>query len=319
MSDRDALQSSFLAQTTYADWIRSPLAGDASARRYVRLSKGDKTVILMDAPPENGEDTRPFQTVAAALTDDGLAAPDILVHDPKNGFMILGDLGRNDFATWLITHPGDSVTLYRAAADVAIRLNGRTLLPGLKRMTPETGAEMIELLHPHYTTMPIADLTNQMEAALATWAPEPDTMALRDYHAENLIWRPDQTGLDRVGLLDFQDAFMAPAGYDLASLLRDARRDIEPSLASEIAAYFSDQTRQPDGFRTTLSCLAVQRNLRILAVFSRLAKARNKPRYLSFLPRVWAYLMDDLADPALKDLRAATLDCLQPPSKSQRP
>jgi aminoglycoside/choline kinase family phosphotransferase len=48
---------------------------------------------------------------------------------------------------------------------------------------------------------------------------------------------------------------------------------------------------------------AAQRNAKIAGIFARLASRDGKPRYLAHLPRVWRYLDDDLAHPALGDLR----------------
>jgi len=94
--------------------------------------------------------------------------------------------------------------------------------------------------------------------------PHPSVLSLRDFHAENLIWRGDQDGPDRVGLLDFQDAFVTHPAYDLASLLRDARRDVDPDLTDLMLARFG---RKDPAFKMAFHVMAVQRNLRILGIF----------------------------------------------------
>jgi aminoglycoside/choline kinase family phosphotransferase len=317
MTDRDTLITQFLAGTKWQDWQRSAIAGDASARRYLRLSQASESVVLMDAPPSNGEDTGPFSSLATLLKHNDLSPPSILLHDQSIGFMLLSDLGSTDFAQWVAAYPQDQSKIYKAATDVLIHLEGVTPPANLKHMTPDVGAEMVGITGEYYTTASTADLQEEMQRALTTFAPDPTVLALRDYHAENLIWRENRQGLGRVGLLDFQDAFVAPAGYDLASLLRDARRDVPPELAEEIIAYFVSRTKAKSGFRTQLACLGVQRNLRILGVFARLATAMKKPRYLAFMPRVWANIMLDLKDPALADLKQAVLDTLPPPSSSE--
>ena len=78
-------------------------------------------MILMDAPPENGEDTVPFMRIAMLLRDAGFAAPDILLHDTKNGLLLLSDLGTTDYAQWLRKHPSDETTLYQSAATVLLK------------------------------------------------------------------------------------------------------------------------------------------------------------------------------------------------------
>lgn len=318
MAERAALIRSFLAASPWADWAQAPLAGDASARRYWRLQKGAKSVILMDAPPATTGPSGPFVTIAHWLTSRALAAPEILAHDPKAGLMVLSDLGPTDFAATLETATAArEAELYLAATDVLIHLRAAPPPAGLARMTPEQGAAMIGVLA-HYA--PGADLGPLQAAlcqALTTFAPRADTLALRDFHAENLIWRAGADGLQRVGLLDFQDAFLAPDGYDLASLLRDARRDVSPATRSAVLAHYAAQTGADARFETRIAVLGVQRNLRILGVFARLATEAGKPTYLRFLPRVWQHIMNDLTAPGLGDLHRLVCDTL-PATLSQK-
>ncbi|MDX8350546.1 phosphotransferase [Cognatiyoonia sp. IB215446] len=303
MSAREEQINAFLQATEWREWQRAPLAGDASTRRYERLSSGANSVILMDAPSGSGATTTEFADLAAALQDFKLCPPAILAHDPVLGAMVISDLGRDDFALWLAKRPEDAEMLYRAAIDVLLHLRQQMPPADLSVMTPEIGAAMVGLAGEHYAGRPADDLISEMARALERLAPHADTLALRDYHAENLIWRPGLSGLARVGLLDFQDAFVAPEGYDLVSLLRDARRDVPPALVTRMVAYYMDKTNADQGFHAQLACLGAQRNLRILGVFPRLAKQMRKPKYLALIPRVWANLQLDLAHPALAELR----------------
>ncbi|PUB17198.1 aminoglycoside phosphotransferase family protein [Yoonia sediminilitoris] len=312
---RQRVIDQFLRDTAWADWTRHPLAGDASARRYQRLGTRDQSVILMDDPVNMGGATERFAKVAWMLTSQGLCAPEILAHAPQDGLMIIGDLGSTDFAEWLRHHPQDQSTLYHAATDALIQLHHGTCDLKLAHLTPAVGGEMIGVLDPYYTQTPLADLTEQLILALEEYAPTAKTVALRDFHAENLIWRPNEVGNQRVGLLDFQDALYAPAGYDLASLLRDARRDISNDLAEELISYFIANLGLGQDFRAQLAVLGVQRNLRILGIFTRLAKRDGKPRYLGLLPRVWSHIQEDLKHPALRTLQECVNDTLQPPTK----
>ncbi len=316
MSDRHAIIAGFLAETKWATWERISLVADASARRYERLEKDGATVILMDAPPENAESTAIFAERALYLKDCGLNPPDILNQDHELGLLVISDLGRNDYAKWLQTAPQDSTALYKTAIDVLVRLQTCSPPEGLTSMTPTMGAEMIEITGEHYAQTDVTDLRVALHTALERHAPNADTFAMRDFHAENLIWRPELTGTARVGLLDFQDAFIAPAGYDLASLLRDARRDLNSSFVDEMMIYFLEQTTRDDRFRAQLAVLGVQRNLRILGVFARLATVAHKKRYVDLIPRVWYNLQQDLAHPALQHLKQAVHDCVPAPDAS---
>jgi len=312
MADRASVINAFLAGSDWQEWARTPMSGDASSRHYMRLSSAGKSVILMDAPTDKGEDTRPFVEIATLLLAHGFAAPRILAHDVENGLLLLSDLGACNYVGWLRNSSTDEAALYRSAADILLRLEAVPPLSHLKRMTPAVGAQMIEIVGTHYGHASTDGLSAQMHDALASFAPEPNTLALRDFHAENLIWRAE--GAEQVGLLDFQDAFVAPPGYDLASLLRDARRDVSPGVVDQTITYFAERTRAKGPFRTTLACLGVQRNLRILGVFARLATEFGKPRYLDFMPRVWGHIVQDLQDPGLIALKQAVMDTVPAPT-----
>ncbi len=110
-------------------------------------------------------------------------------------------------------------------------------------------------------------------------------VGLRDFHAENIIWR----GVDApLGLLDFQDAVAVHPAYDLVSVLQDARRSVPPQTeARQIARYVAATGADPDRFGAAYALLGAARNLRIMGIFARLCLRDGKPRYLDFMPRVW--------------------------------
>jgi aminoglycoside/choline kinase family phosphotransferase len=111
-------------------------------------------------------------------------------------------------------------------------------------------------------------------------------------------------GVEGLGLLDFQDAAAGHPAYDLVSLLQDARRDVPEALEADMLNRYLEAARPAEGFTDAYWLLGAQRNAKIVGVFTRLYKRDGKPRYLSYLPRVWAYLERDLAQPALAPVRA---------------
>jgi aminoglycoside/choline kinase family phosphotransferase len=137
----------------------------------------------------------------------------------------------------------------------------------------------------------------------------PPTWVLRDFHSPNLLWLPQREGVARIGLLDFQDAVMGAAAYDVASLLQDARVDVpelmEIALLSRYtrARLTADPTFDAPGFVQLYATLAAQRASKILGIFARLERRDGKPQYLRHLPRVWGYLQRSLAHPALAPLK----------------
>ncbi len=137
----------------------------------------------------------------------------------------------------------------------------------------------------------------------------PRTWVLRDFHSPNLMWRPERTGLARVGILDFQDAVQGPWAFDLVSLLQDARLDVPAGLEKELFDYYCERVRSFDphfdaaDFAYAYAALGAQRNTKIIGIFARLARRVGKPVYLQHIPRIWRYLERDLAHPSLSSLR----------------
>lgn len=316
MSDRFAEITRFLQGTPWESWARTPLPADASTRRYFRLSNGGTAVILMDADPKTGQLTEPFVKIANRLLSHGMSPPQIHKGDASHGLLLIEDLGPDDFAQWIAQHPRDTEMLYTAATDVLIHLDA---LPpfDLPIMSAQTAGQMLDVTGEWYANTNASYLIHEMSRHVGTFCGPPDRVALRDFHVENLIWRPDRTGLDQVGLLDFQDAFIAPRGYDLVSLLRDVRRDVDPAIAAQMTERFIKSTgADPARAKAAFACLGAQRNLRILGVFARLALRDHKPRYLQWVPRVWTLIQEDLSHPDLSALKSVVDATLPPPERS---
>lgn len=324
MTDRPRLTDVFLAATPWGLADRALLAGDASNRRYERLTDPNtgNTAVLMDAPPETGENVRPFVKIAKYLRSQGLSAPEILAEDAENGFLLIEDLGDELFARLITQRPELERRLYEAATDVLVQLYSAPV-PDLEPLGPRLMAEMSGLVIRKYRTGILgtggADLLarfeNTFEDILRATVKGGHVIVQRDYHAENLLWLPDRDGVARVGLLDFQDARTGHPAYDLVSLLQDARRDVPAGIEMQMIARFIAKTGVEDsGFRTAYSVLGVQRNLRILGVFARLSLDRGKPHYLDLIPRVWDHVIRGLDHPALAPIAGMLHDALPVPT-----
>jgi N-acetylmuramate 1-kinase len=303
----------FLAGLSWSG-IRSPLAGDASARRYERVARGRDRAILMDVPPESGLEVGPFLAVTDWLRAGGFSAPEVLGADPVRGLVLLEDLGDDLFARLCATEPAREAGLYGVAVDLIADLQHRPPPSGgwspppydLAFLLRETRL-VVEWYLPAATGRPVPpDLAAEYEAlTAAAVAPYADARVpvLRDYHAENLIWLPRRSGHARVGLLDYQDMLLGHPAYDVASLLEDARRDTGGGLRTAMnGRYLARSGADPGAFGAAAHALAAQRNLKILGLFTRLCRRDGKPRYLGYLPRVWAHLGRDLGHPALAPL-----------------
>ena len=287
-----------------------PLAGDASFRRYFRVVDGNRTAVLMDAPPPH-EDPRPFIAVAEWLVARGLSAPEILARDLDQGLLLLGDFGNTRLRETLDDDPQRESELYELATDVLIHLHGHPPMHGLRAHGLDQWLAELELFTDWYC--PAVGAEVDKDAYLSAWSAVLRPVAedglgpvtvLRDYHAENIMLIGGRRGVAHFGLLDFQDALAGHPAYDLASVLEDARRDVSPAVERAMIDRYNAAMGHGRKLEEAYWALAAQRNTRILGVFTRLWKRDNKPGYRRFQPRMWGLLERDLAQPHLEPVRA---------------
>jgi hypothetical protein len=310
--ERHAAMADFLAVSGWPGVAPTPLAADASFRRYYRLADGGRRVVLMDAPPLF-EDVRPYVAVAAILRGLGLSAPQIYAEDPERGFLLIEDFG-DDVYTTLLAGGADEAALYALAVDTLVALHRAVAVSGLPALAPYDEARLIaeaallvEWYAPSLLDAPLPPAGR--EDYLARWrdilprAALPDTtLVLRDYHVDNLMLLPGRPDVRRCGLLDFQDAVVGPASYDLVSLLEDARRDVPAPLRDAMTERYLAAFPGIDraAFARSAAILAAQRNCKILGIFTRLWRRDGKPAYLPHIARVWRLIEEEFErEPAL--------------------
>ena len=296
----------------------SPVAGDASFRRYFRIASEGRSAILMDAPPPH-EDPRPFIAVAEWLRGRGFAAPAIHAVDLDKGLVLLEDFGDDRLREAADADAPAALPLYAAAIDLLVALRAHPaegLAPYDRAVLHREAGLFVDWY------CPAVGLRVDAEGYRAAWdavfdhalTDEPVTV-LRDYHAENLMLVGEARTL---GLLDFQDALAGHPAYDLVSLLQDARRDVDPSVEQAMLARYVAATGAGDDFMAAYHVLGAQRNAKIIGIFTRLWKRDGKPRYATLCPRVWAYLERDLSQPVLAPV-ARWLDENVPPERRGDP
>jgi N-acetylmuramate 1-kinase len=293
----------FLSDAGWDGAAVAPLAGDASFRRYFRVSDGSRRkAMLMHAPPPH-EDPRPFMDVTAYLLDSGFRAPAIYAADAEQGFLLLEDFGDRRMREHVDAHAADEAATYRQAVDTLVAL---AQAPVASVSTYDEAVYLREaglLTEWYLPAMGIdanADVYDGLWAkALAPVYEAPKATVLRDYHAENIMLLDD----GGQGLIDYQDALVGHPAYDLVSILQDARRDVAPALEAAMLEHYQ-MSAQPDyDFALHYALLGAQRNAKIIGIFTRLWQRDGKARYLDFLPRMWGLLERDLAHPGLSEIR----------------
>lgn len=332
---------SFLDDAEWARADRRFLLGDASTRSYERISLNGKRAILMNAPRRTdgpcvrdgkpysqiahlAEDVRAFVGIGEALRGRGFNAPQLFAHDMTAGLLLLEDLGSKGVVIDGMPQP----ERYRAAGDLLARLHAHdwpeeTPLPdGTTHRVPAYDAGALSIEADLYLDWYVPDVTgapvsqNAVGEFRALWAAlfeiletSEKTWVLRDYHSPNLIWRADLEGLDRLGLIDYQDTVIGPCAYDVASLAQDARVTVTVELEQNLLARYvaARQARDPgfdeQAFRRDYAILAAHRVTKVLGIFVRLARRDGKPGYLRHIPRLVDYLSRSLQHPVLADIK----------------
>lgn len=280
----------------------TPASSDASFRRYFRVAFHDETRIVMDAPPDK-EDIGPFVKVARLMTDMGLHVPRILEENHDEGFLLLSDLGTEQYLSHL---NNDNVgRLYGDALDALAELQARG--PRADELPPYDRALLLremELFREWFLGRHLQlilseedhKLLDEAFALLADSALEqPRVTVHRDYHSRNLM-----VSEPNPGILDFQDAVIGPLTYDLVSLLKDCyiawpRHWVEQWALGfhdiALAAGITDMRDQGE-FLRWFDLMGVQRHLKAIGIFARLNIRDGKPGYLKDIPRTLDYVRD---------------------------
>ncbi|CAI8754798.1 aminoglycoside phosphotransferase family protein [Pseudomonas sp. IT-P291] len=307
---REDQRAAFLTRAGFADAPLIALPADASTRRYFRLDGAG--LLLMDSPPHS-EPIGPFVRIARQLQGLGLSAPALLAVDEAAGLALIEDFGQDTYTRLLLAGHSESA-LYHLAVDTLVTLHRAPPATELAPYDEPRLAAEYALFIDWYVPLLIGK-----EAALALRdeclalfadtcrdvAQRREALVLRDFHVDNLMLLQGREGVAACGLLDFQDALVGAAAYDLMSLLEDARRDVPEALRVALINHYLLQRPELDapGFLEDYRRLAAQRHAKVLGIFVRLAGRDGKHGYLAHLPRTLRLFVRALDAEAFAPLR----------------
>lgn len=279
--------------------VISNVADDASFRRYFRLQLQDKSWIVMDAPPDK-EGCADFIEITKRLRDAGLHAPEILQADLENGLLLLEDLGDTQFKPLINSETADDCfkPLFAALGVFASSVN-TTGLANYNSRVLQTELDLFpDWYLAHHRQQPFS-LTEQLgweqlcNTLIQSARSQQQVFVHRDFHSCNLL----KTTQNNPGIIDYQDAVIGPISYDLVSLLWD--RYI--SWPRDRITGWCEQFRQlldldiaADEWQRQCDFMSLQRNLKIVGIFTRLHYRDNKSGYLQMIPRFLDYCLDIL-------------------------
>ncbi|MBL1352147.1 MAG: phosphotransferase [Zetaproteobacteria bacterium] len=282
------------------------LAGDASFRRYFRVSSEKKTWVLMDAPPDK-ENLEPFLDVQAWLHDIGLRVPTKVALNMKQGFLLLEDFADD---TWAVCRqkgiPLD--VMFADALQQLHRLQAAQVPLNLPVFDVARMQQECDLYLDWYLPKVVGIVPNQEQRdafhqgflpSLETLASLPCVPVHLDFHSRNLMLPP--SGLP-LGIIDFQDAVVGSVTYDLASLLYDCYQDYPESLRFTWSSIFFEGLPQAlksaftdvKHWHACVRLTAFQRHLKAIGIFSRLAYRDGKRQFLDEIPLTKQHINDEI-------------------------
>ena len=269
-----------------------------------------------------GPNMESFACLANELGLRGFSAPQIFAADLERGFLLLEDFGEPVFAKVIAKDASQEAPLYEAAVNTLAAIY-RSSFPRIMTYKEvswrvrdyDTAALLAEtdLCHDWYAKDFNREIsTGAREEFYGLYAESfkyltahASGLALRDFHAENLFWRPERSGVANVGLIDFQDALFVHPAYDLMSLITDIRREVSPDLKDRLIKRFCQKSGLKDDmdFRAAYSVMSVQRGTKLLGFPVRADLKFGKPQYRALLPRVKRHLNEDLAHPVMGPIK----------------
>lgn len=320
----EALRQWTRKQTAALGWTHplrwDPLPVEASHRLFYRVAPGESTarsdhtsLVVMHSPPEL-ENNDQFVLLARVFAARGVGVPQLIAQELDAGWFLMSDLGSTHLADVYETRGPDSVL--SGVIEALTRIQQITD-PAIPAYTPQRFRDELEIFSRWFVEnlleqpFPQARLEGCFEHLVENTQSQPQCCVHRDFHCRNLML----TANGDIGVVDFQDALVGPAAYDLASLLRDCYyRFTEADIARWREAYLGLTTLPVDRgrFAEQLDLTAIQRQLKAVGIFSRLHIRDHKSSHLVHIIPV----LDQLRDlcrtyPEMREL-AVFLDRIDP-------
>ncbi|OFZ14489.1 MAG: hypothetical protein A2Z20_00675 [Bdellovibrionales bacterium RBG_16_40_8] len=279
-----------------------PLAGDASARRYLRIVRKNESFVLMAWEPFTDDGQYPFLNVQNHFAKHGVQVPQVIAKDPKQGLVLLEDLGDLTLERkfWESQNQELALPYYQQAIDELIKIHHITskdinancvafkISFDVDKLLWEMNyghEHLIEkLCHIKLSPQTHKELQTVFVDICTTLHKEPKLICHRDYHSRNIMLK-----LGKTYIIDFQDARMGPIQYDLVSLVHDSYVDMNEILRQKILDYYLINAQKiiPQGsrdhFNSMLQLQLLQRCFKACGSFASFYNTREDRRYLKYL------------------------------------
>jgi aminoglycoside/choline kinase family phosphotransferase len=307
--------SALLAGTEWEHAELIPTVVDTGLRQYFRLSLPDKTAYLMDMSLSGLESgLEQYIKIDEYLASLGVRVPEIYFYDLESGYAVIEDLGSQSFGDAIKTGD-DKRALYRRATEVLVKIKSQVKGNDLGLVEIQKSVPWLKLSFFPLDYIPAATKTpsnpNDLDEfnkifnqIIADAASCPQTMALADYHLENIM-KLDADKDSDYALIDFQDAMWVQQPYDLLNLLEDARTTVPEDIKTECkeiyCAGMSAEERQ--GFDDWYVILSMFFHCKVVGQFTKYYLERGLDAYIQHIPRLQSYIVKELEHPIMKPLK----------------
>lgn len=288
------------------------LAGDASNRRYYRVVHDHQSWVLMRWEPYDPKNY-PFLSVLEHFKKHQVHVPEVINQSPKEGLVLLEDLGDLTLERkfWESQNQLAAMDFYKMAIDEIVKIHfnctsDKTDCSAFKiKFDTEKflwemnyGREHLlnGVLKFPFTEKQNRELTNIFTEICAILDAEPKYISHRDYHSRNLMLK-----LDKMYVIDFQDARLGPIQYDLVSLFKDSYVDMRDEISQALTDYYFNQAKPylPKGFSMAqheyiYELQSIQRCFKACGSFASFYNTRNDRRYLKYLSGTLKKVMKSL-------------------------
>ena len=301
---------SLLIRNKISNYKLEQIRSDASFREYYRVL--DKNLLIMYAPKDKGESLVNFEKINKVLSSINLSVSKIYDADYQNDLLLIEDFGNDIFSTKL--NHNNEKDLYEKAINLLsiIHNNSDLEVQNLKKYNFEILLNESLLFIEWYLEKHLKlnlnnseknEFQNILERHFNSLTLKQNSLVLRDFHVDNLIYLDERDGINQLGLIDYQDALVGSSVYDFTSLIEDVRHPIQDDLKNSLVETYSklisvDQNELKRG----ISFYSIQRNLKIVGIFSRLKYRDDKKNYFPMIEVAWGFIKNHLKNNEYKDL-----------------
>ena len=301
---------SLLIRNKISSYKLEQIKSDASFREYYRVL--DKNLLIMYAPKDRGESLVNFERINKILSSINLSVSKIYDADYQNDLLLIEDFGNDIYSKKL--NSSNEKNLYEKAIHLLSTIHNHSDLKvqNLKKYNFEILLHESELFIEWYLEKHLKlnlnnseknDFQNILEKHFNSLTLKQNNLVLRDFHVDNLIYLNDRDGVHQLGLIDYQDALIGSSVYDFVSLIEDVRHPIKNDLKNSLIEMYSKLISvDQNELKREISFYSIQRNLKIVGIFSRLKYRDDKKNYFPMIEVALGFIKNHLKNNEYKDL-----------------